>query len=86
MKNNYIWKIKNINITGALFQINRNQRSQVRDSLAAYINEFSISNMDSIRTQAGMLSMLSSQTDEISRQTEVLLNHKRFMRDKTKHL
>jgi hypothetical protein len=27
--------------------------------------------MDSIRTQIGMLSMISSQTDEISRNTEV---------------
>ena len=30
--------------------------------------------MDSVRTQLGMLSMITSQTDEISRDTEVIKN------------
>ena len=51
--------------------MNRNQRSQTKDALAVYANNFSISDMDSIRTQLGMLSMITSQTDEISRETEV---------------
>ena len=54
------------------FEINRNQRSQVRDALINYINNLSISDMDSLRTQAGMLSMLTSQTDEITRNSEVV--------------
>ena len=40
--------------------------------LSLFINDISISDMDSVRTQIGMLSMLSSQTDEISRETGVI--------------
>ena len=35
------------------------------------MNKLSVSDMDSIRTQAGMLSMMTSQTDEISRNSGV---------------
>ena len=54
-----------------MYNANRNKRSKVRDSLAFFINGISISDMDSVRTQLGMLSMVSKQTDEISRATEV---------------
>ncbi len=54
-----------------IYWISRNHRSQARDALAVFINNLSVSDMDSIRTQIGMLSMISSQTDEISRNTEV---------------
>jgi hypothetical protein len=57
-----------------LFNSNRNRRAKTRDSLSKFINGISISDMDSVRTQLGMLSMLSSQTDEISRQTEVIMS------------
>ena len=53
------------------YDLNRNQRSKTRDSLVGYINSISISNMDSIRTQIGMISMITAQTDEISRNSEV---------------
>ena len=53
------------------YDLNRNQRSKTRDSLIGYINSISISNMDSIRTQIGMISMITAQTDEISRNSEV---------------
>jgi hypothetical protein len=46
------------------YDLNRNQRSKTRDSLIGYINSISISNMDSIRTQIGMISMITAQTDE----------------------
>ena len=36
-----------------------------------YISNISITDMDSIKTQAGMLAMMTSQTDEISRTMEV---------------
>jgi hypothetical protein len=35
--------------------------------LSKFVNSLSISDMDSVRTQLGLLSMISSQTDEISR-------------------
>jgi hypothetical protein len=54
------------------YDLNRNQRSNTRDSLVGYINSISISNMDSIRTQIGMISMITAQTDEISRNSEVI--------------
>ncbi len=54
------------------YELSRNKRSQTRDSLSQYINNISISNMDSVRTQLGMLSMLTSQTDELSRKSAVI--------------
>ena len=56
----------------SLYQINRNLRSKVRDALIIFINNISISDMDSLRTQAGMLSLLTSQTDEITRISAVI--------------
>ena len=46
-------------------------RSKARDALIVYVNNISISDMDSLRTQSGMLALLTSQTDEISRISEV---------------
>ena len=62
---------KNKNISFIEYEVNRNKRSMARDALISNINEISIWNMDTVRTQAGMLSMLTSQTDEISRNAEV---------------
>ena len=55
----------------SIYEINRNMRSKARDALIVYVNNISISDMDSLRTQSGMLAMLTSQTDEISRISEV---------------
>ena len=49
-----------------IYNINRNKRSKTRDALAKFIYGLSISNMDSIRSQLGLLSLISCQTDEIS--------------------
>jgi hypothetical protein len=57
--------------SNSLYDKFRNLRSQARDSLIAFVNMISISDMDSLRTQAGMLSLLTSQTDEITRNSEV---------------
>ena len=57
--------------SNSLYEKNRNLRSQARDSLIAFVNMICISDMDSLRTQASMLSMLTSQTDEITRNSEV---------------
>ncbi len=43
----------------------------MRFNLIQYVNNLSISDMDSVRTQAGMLSMITSQTDEITRDIQV---------------
>jgi hypothetical protein len=65
-------QLKNSNITNILYEYYRNQRSSLRDTLVvSFINDMSISDMDSIRTQLGMLTMMSSQTNEITRQTQV---------------
>ena len=55
----------------SIYEINRNMRSKARDALIVYVNNISISDMDSLRTQSGMLALLTSQTDEISRISEV---------------
>jgi hypothetical protein len=57
--------------SNSLYDKFRNLRSQARDSLISFVNMISISDMDSLRTQAGMLSLLTSQTDEITRNSEV---------------
>jgi hypothetical protein len=54
-----------------MFEFNRNKRSQSRDVLSKYVNNLSISNMDSVRIQLGMLSMLTNQADELSRNSLV---------------
>jgi hypothetical protein len=56
------------------YEYYRNQRSSARDALAQYINQISVSDMDSIRSQTGMLALLTSQTNEITRQAQVFLS------------
>ena len=58
-------------MTYGLYYSNRNKRSRSRDSLTRYVNGLSISNMDSIRLQLGMLSILTSESDELSRESGV---------------
>ena len=55
-----------------MFESNRNIRSQSRDVLSKYVNNLSISNMDTVRIQLGMLSILTSQSDELSRKSLVI--------------
>ncbi len=55
------------------YDLNRNERAKARDFLISFVNSISISDMDTVRTQAGMLSMLTSQIDEISQKSEVKL-------------
>jgi len=52
-------------------EYNRNKRSKSRDYLSKFVNNLSISNMDSVRIQLGMLSMLTNQADELSRNSQV---------------
>ncbi len=63
----------NNNITKNGYELNRNERAKARDVLISFVNAISISDMDTVRTQAGMLSMLTSQIDEISRMSEVII-------------
>ena len=63
--------LKNLNMDKIQYELNRNKRSKTRDALIVFINNISISDMDSVRTQIGMLSMITSQTDEITRKSEV---------------
>jgi hypothetical protein len=64
---------KNKEISMYIYESNRNKRSKSRDSLAKFVNNLSISNMDSIRIQLGMLSMFTNQADELSRYSQVYL-------------
>ncbi len=66
------------NMSLFMYEVNRNQRSHMRRILIEYINNISIFDMDSVRTQSGMLTMITSQTDEITRdiQVDVELNLK----------
>jgi hypothetical protein len=63
--------LKNKEITMNSYESNRNKRSQSRDSLCKFLNSLSISNMDSVRIQLGMLTILSVQADELSRSSQV---------------
>jgi len=66
-------KTKTQNINANVYNINRNKRAKTRDALSKFVNSLSISDLDSVRTQLGLLSMISSQTDEISRAFAVIL-------------
>ena len=55
----------------SIYESNRNKRSKSKDSLCKFVNNLSISNMDTIRIQLGMLSMLTIQTSELSRKSQV---------------
>ena len=68
---NYTGVHPNKDINAYQHNINRNSRSKARDALIYYINNISISDMDSVRTQLGMLAMITSQTDEITRSSGV---------------
>ncbi len=61
---------KNQEISISIYESNRNKRSQSRDSLSIFLNNLGISNMDSLRIQLGMLSMLTIQTSELSRKSQ----------------
>ena len=67
-----ISNFKNENVTSDNFYwLSRNQRSEARAALTEHVNYLSVSDMDSVRIQLGLLSKLTSQTDEISRNTGV---------------
>ena len=57
------------------YEANRNQRADTRDALITYINNISVSDVNSVRTQSSMLATVTSQTDEISRKSAVNLNN-----------
>ncbi len=61
-------------VSKSLYESNRNQRSKAKEALILFVNNLSISDMDSMRTQAGMLSMLTFQTDEMTRNSEVKID------------
>ena len=69
---------KNNNISNEEFESNRNMRSRVIDSLVQYVDNLSISDMESIRAQSSMLAMLTSQTDEITRNSAVFFVPKKL--------
>ena len=54
------------------FEQNRNNRAAVRDVLIGFINNISISDVNSIRAQASMLTTVTGQTDEITRTSAVM--------------
>jgi hypothetical protein len=58
-----------LGINDAQFEANKNSRSQTRDSLVSFVNNISISDMDSARAQVSMLSVLTNQPDEITRKS-----------------
>jgi len=68
--------LKNKEMSKTIYESNRNKRSQSRDSLSKFVNNLSISNMDSVRIQLGMLSMLTLQSDELSRSSQVNFHFK----------
>jgi len=59
----------------AKYEQNRNERADYRDALIDYVNNISISNMDNIRMQSSLLSSLSTQTDELSRESSVNISY-----------
>ena len=69
LSNIYFFKSQNMN--KETFETNRNLRAQAREALSKFVNGLSISDMDSVRTQASMLAILTGQSDEITRNAEV---------------
>ncbi|CAF0863211.1 unnamed protein product [Brachionus calyciflorus] len=55
------------NIDESQYEMNRNERANMRDFIGNYINNLSISDISSIKFQSSMLKELTAQTDEISR-------------------
>jgi polycystin 1L2 len=49
------------------YEIERNARATVRDCMINYVNNISISDLESVQSQAGLLSSLTSSTDEMTR-------------------
>ena len=51
------------------FDVQKNERSKTRDCLISFVNNITISDMDSARAQSSMLSVVTSQPDEITRKS-----------------
>jgi thiamine phosphate synthase YjbQ (UPF0047 family) len=60
-------KAQNETISLHQYDDEHNSNSHLKDTLVSFINNISISDMASIRSQASMLAMLTQQTNEISR-------------------
>ena len=54
------------------YQISRNIRANARTALIDFVNNISVSDMDSVRSQIGMLALLTSQSDELTRNSAVI--------------
>ncbi|RNA25490.1 polycystin-1-like isoform X2, partial [Brachionus plicatilis] len=59
--------IKPSNVDEKKFEENRNERADLRDYIANFVNNLSISDVSSVKSQASMLKELTSQTDEVTR-------------------
>ena len=66
-----IFTKKSSNMDKTRYESNRNQRAKARDALIFFVNNISIYDMDSVRAQVSMLSMVTSQTDEMTRKSVV---------------
>ena len=64
-----IQNIISISLVLSIFNSSKNSNSNIRDQLAYFINNISISDTSSIRTQSSMLAMLTQTPNEISRST-----------------
>ena len=61
-------------MTEIQFEENRNKRANARDYLANFVNNISISDINSIKAQSSMLKELTIQSDEVSRNLAVIKN------------
>lgn len=59
-------------MTEIQFEENRNKRANARDYLANFVNNISISDINSIKAQSSMLKELTIQSDEVSRNLAVI--------------
>jgi hypothetical protein len=76
---NYLSVTSTPNLDEEAYSINRNKRASVRDFLISFVNNISISDLNSIRTQASLLFSLTMQPDEITRKSAVSRNKVNFI-------
>lgn len=68
-----ILSFKTSGISQTSYTDNQNTQAALRDFLSNFINNISITDINSVTNQAAMLSQLTSQTDQITRNTAVKL-------------
>ena len=72
----FLFKHGKVSVTVDEFETNRNKRAFIRDFIALFVNNISISDTSSIGLQSSMLARLTQESDELTREMGVEFNKK----------